>query len=53
MRGGGREGGRERGREGQREAERGKRRLHARSPLWDPIPGVRDHVLSQRQRLNH
>ena len=41
---GGREGGREGVREGQREAERGKRRLHARSPLWD---------LSQRQRLNH
>uniref|UniRef100_A0A8C0QV95 Inter-alpha-trypsin inhibitor heavy chain 4 n=1 Tax=Canis lupus dingo TaxID=286419 RepID=A0A8C0QV95_CANLU len=24
-------------------------RLHARNPMWDSIPGLRDHTLSQRQ----
>ena len=32
---------------------RGRRnRLHAWSPMWDSILGLRDHALSQRQMLN-
>ena len=41
-------------REGGRNKGRGKRsRLRAGSPMWDLIPGLRDHALSQRQMLNH
>ena len=41
--------------EGQREKEARDRksRLHARSPMWDLIPGLWDHALSRRQMLNH
>ena len=36
-----------------RDTGRGRRcRLHARSPMWDLIPGLQDHTLSQRQKLN-
>ena len=36
-----------------RDTGRGRRsKLHARSPMWDLIPGPRDHTLSQRQTLN-
>ena len=36
-----------------RDIGRGKSRLHAGSPMWDLIPGLQDHDLSQRQMLNH
>ena len=40
-------------RERGRDIGRGRRsRLHARSPLWDSIPGIQDHALGQRQALN-
>ena len=32
-----------------RDTERGRSRLYAGSPMWDSIPGPRDHPLSQRQ----
>ena len=37
------------------ERDRGgeRSRLHARNPMRDSIPGLRDHALSQRQMLNH
>ena len=35
--------------EGQREKQTPHR---AGSPMWDPIPGLQDHDLSQRQLLN-
>ena len=31
---------------------RWRRRLHARSLMWDLIPGLQDQALSRRQRLN-
>ena len=40
----------------ERGREKGRNRrskLHARSPMWDLIPGLRDHTLSWRQPLNH
>ena len=43
----------QRERERGRDTSRGRSRLHAGSPMWDSIPGVRDHSLSQRQMLNH
>ena len=41
-------------RDTKREAERGRERsrLHAGSPIWDSIPGLQDHTLSQRQADN-
>ena len=44
---------RERERERGRETGRGRSRFHARSPMWDSIPGPQDHNLGQRQMLNH
>ena len=44
---------RERERERGRDIGRGRSRLHAGSLMWDLIPGLRDHALSQRQMLNH
>ena len=41
---------REKGRDTGR--ERGST-LHAGSLMWDSIPGLQDHALSQRQMLNH
>ena len=35
-----------------RDIGRGRSRLHAGSPMWDPVPGLRDHALSRRQALN-
>ena len=36
-----------------RNTGRGRRsRLHAGSPMWDSIPGLQDHTLSQRQMHN-
>ena len=36
-----------------RDTRGGRRsRLHAKSPIWDLIPGIRDQALSQRQMLN-
>ena len=40
-------------RERGRDIGRGRSRLPARSPMWDSIPGPRDHDLSRRQMLNH
>ena len=36
-----------------RDTGRGRSRLHARSPTRDPIPGLQDRVLGQRQAPNH
>ena len=36
-----------------RDTDRGRGSLLAGSPMWDSIPGPRDHDLSQRQMLNH
>ena len=36
-----------------RDIGRGRSRLPSGSPMWDSIPGPRDHGLSQRQMLNH
>ena len=36
-----------------RDTGRGRSRLHAGSPMWDLIPGPRDHAPSRRQMLNH
>ena len=36
-----------------RDTGRGISRLHARSLMWDLIPGLQDHTLSWRQTLNH
>ena len=44
---------RERERERGRDTGRGRSRLHAESLMWDLIPGLQDHALSQRQTLNH
>ena len=38
--------------ERERETGRGRSRLHAGSLMWDSIPGLRDHNLSQRQMPN-
>ena len=35
------------------ERGRGRSRLLAGNPVRDLIPEPRDHILSQRQRLNH
>ena len=43
----------ERPRERGRDTGRGRRRLHAGSPTWDSILGLRSHTLDQRQALNH
>ena len=40
-------------RERGRDTDRGRSRLPAGSPMWDSIPGPRDHALSQRQMLHH
>ena len=40
-------------REREREAEGGRSRLHARSLMWDSIPGLQDRALGQRQAPNH
>ena len=40
-------------REKGRDTGRGRSRLHAGSPIWDPIPGPQDPYLSQRQTLNN
>ena len=42
---------RERGRD--TDTGRGRSRFHAGSPMWDLIPGLQDHALSQRQMPNH
>ena len=47
--------------EGEREREReaetyiggGRSRLHARSLMWDSIPGLQDRAVGQRQAPNH
>ena len=44
---------RERERERSRDTGGGRRRLHAGSPTWDSIPGLRDRALGQRQVPNH
>ena len=44
---------RDRERERDRDIGRGRSRLHAGSLMWDSIPGLQDHTLSQRQTLNH
>ena len=36
-----------------RDTGRGRSRLPARSPMWDSIPGPREHDLSWRQTFNH
>ena len=36
----------------QRHRQREKQALR-RCPMWDSIPGLQDHALSQRQTLNH
>ena len=43
----------ERHRERDRDTGRGRSRLHAGSPMWDSIPGLQGHALSQIQMLNH
>ena len=35
----------EKHRERGRDTGRGRSRLHAGSPMWDPIPGLQDHAL--------
>ena len=32
-----------------RDTSRGRSRLYVGSPMWDLIPGLQDHALSQRQ----
>ena len=42
--------------EASRDRGRGKSRFHVGSPIWDSIPGLWDHALSQRpdaQPLSH
>ena len=41
-----------RDRERGRDIGRGRGRLLTGSPMWDLIPGLRDHTLSQRQMFN-
>ena len=36
-----------------RDTGRGRSRLPTGSPMWDLIPGPRDHTLSPRQMFNH
>ena len=36
-----------------RDTGRGRSRLHAGSPMWDLISGLRDYALGRRQALNH
>ena len=40
-------------RERGRDTGRGRSRLHAGSLMWDLIPALWDHALSQRQMLSH
>ena len=42
----------ERERERGRDTGGGRSRLHARSLMWDSIPGLQDHAPGQRQALN-
>uniref|UniRef100_A0A8C0MV96 Serine/threonine-protein kinase OSR1 n=1 Tax=Canis lupus familiaris TaxID=9615 RepID=A0A8C0MV96_CANLF len=42
----------ERHRERGRDIGRERSRIHAGSPMWNSIPGLQDHALSQRQTLN-
>ena len=42
----------DRERERERDPGRGRSRLHAGSPMQDPIPGLQDHALDRRQVLN-
>ena len=42
----------ERERERGRDTSRGRSRLHARSLMWDSIPGLQVHALGQRQAPN-
>ena len=42
-----------RDRERGRDIGSGRRRLPTGSLMWDSIPGLWDHDLSQRQMLNH
>ena len=47
---------REREREGEREQRHRQREKQAPctgSPMWDPIPGLQDRALGQRQAPNH
>ena len=44
---------RERERERGRDTGRGRSRLHAGSPMWDPIPGLQDHAPGGRQAPHH
>ena len=43
---------RERGRDTVRDIDRGRSRLHVGNLTWDPILGIQDHALGQRQALN-
>ena len=43
---------RERERERGRDTGRGRSRFHARSLMWDSIPGLQDCTLGQRQVPN-
>ena len=36
-----------------RDRGRGRSKFHVGSPMWDSIPGLRDHALNQWQMLNH
>ena len=36
-----------------RDIGRERSRLHAGSLMWDSIPGLQDHILSQRQTISH
>ena len=44
---------RDRERQRDRDIRRGRSRFHAGSPMWNSIPGLQDHNLSQRQTPNH
>ena len=44
---------RETERERGRDTGRGRSGIPAGSPMWDSIPGLQDHDLSQRQMLKH
>ena len=43
---------RERKRERGRDTGRGRSKIHARSLMWDSIPGLQDRALGQRQAPN-
>ena len=40
-------------RENGRDTGRERSRLHTKSPMWDSIPGLRNHALNWKQTLNH